>query len=189
MIKFLLSTGTLCLLFLVSCNKYEDGPWLSLRSKNNRLQKGVWEVEEVLFTETTTDGGVLGMRFWIELNDSSWVQFIEYLNGSQPSQYDTTFHYTGGYTFDFKSGGTILINPNSTSSPITEVTWDWQKISQKKEAFTFSDFPVPFFSHIPEIAFKVTRLTNKELWFETRFHSERGYPSRETDFQLKLKKK
>jgi len=130
--------------FLGACKKYEDGPFFSLRSKNNRL-KGTWELVELTgsFSHSQDGSGTVAFANGI---------FTE-TNDKYPET-DTIYTYSeiieifkdGTYTYKEQRGDILLEGASN---------WKWLNAAGNKQILDIQDGP-----------YIVRKLTNKEMILE-----------------------
>ena len=129
-----------------ACKKYEEGPGLSLKSKNARLT-GEWELTEYSYTRTTEEGtttrkfeGSLMMFTGKEYNGWDYV--------------DTTYSYPYSMKLTIEKEGTYEWY-EIEDGEIDEWTayWSWMDGKSGKELLLLSD----------DGTFKINKLKNKEL--------------------------
>lgn len=140
------------LLFLASCSKYEDGPWISFRNQMNRLQ-GVWQLKYF------TVDGVDSLQYWNEYFGNE-CKFI-----------------IGPYDDKVTDYGPITIEwGDSLSSKFYIVNTSYQGFSKDLliiygevlEDSSSSAFPLSFLGtkQIGGIYWTISRLKYNELWFQ-----------------------
>ncbi len=155
--KKLLSILTIALVtFFSSCGKYEDGPFLSLRTKNGRLT-GEWKLVK-MESKNTWNGG----------------------SSSTTSNFDGTT-MTEAYTDDLGSNTTSYpysetweidadknsVKINQTASGIVNTItsiWNWENGASKKEMI-----------NIDGDIYRILRLTGKEMELESVYTQSNGY--------------
>ncbi len=136
---FLLISTTL----LLSCNKYEDGPFMSLRSKDARIT-GEWEMTDIYFQEKN-DG--------VYLDEGTWEDGMLTIVSEYDDETETeTFKYE--IEMDIQKDGIISWNRVLRDFEESQTgIWNWENNDIKK-----GGIDLPFLG-----LFKITRLTNDEL--------------------------
>lgn len=138
------------------CGKYDNGPFISLRSKNNRLE-GKWKMVEykyelidasdVTWSESQIlNGGIMTYTYYDAVYDPSTGQFIGY----EPVL--ESFPYQQFLEFDTKDNTcetTTLANGNSE---VSTTFWSWSDGADNEEIL-----------EIDGQGLIIKRLTNKEL--------------------------
>jgi len=126
-----------------SCKKYEEGPLLSLKSKNGRIT-GEWELKEYNYTNTT-DYGTITTTF----------------NGSMVTTvFADTTSYTYPYSLEFQinKDGTYTSKEMADGNYVEETSlWSWKDGTSEKEMISFYSFGGWWV---------IKKLSNKELIIE-----------------------
>ena len=102
----------------VSCNKYEDGPSISLRGKKNRVD-GKWRVALATYNEVDIAGLFEGMEL------SYFYEGTYAIGGS-----NGVFSYSGTGTWEFNDDKTELIETEDGSS--TSTSWTITKLMHRE---------------------------------------------------------
>lgn len=93
--KLVLAACVVVLLNLSSCKKYEDGPSLSLKSKNSRLT-GEWEVDEIDNVSPSVGfGGTMILEFEKD-GDFSYTTSYSYDGASYSYSYEGEWEWEDG---------------------------------------------------------------------------------------------
>jgi hypothetical protein len=134
-----------------SCKKYEDGPLLSLKSKNGRIT-GEWELKEYKYTRTTDEG----------TTTRTFNGSIMTFSGKEWSNYtydyiDTSYTYSYSMNLTIEKGGTYKWY-EVEKGDIDEWTayWSWLDGQSGKEQLLLEDDGI----------YLIKKLTNKELIIE-----------------------
>ena len=194
---------------LTSCKKYEDGPAISLKSKNKRLV-GDWELEKLEGTSSYEDflnysysdflGGMINysssgknnMEISFENGKLSYNYIMEY---SDISPYDTIneadadIHiekYFENLTISENSNYSWISGGDSSTTAQNDV-WSWLDGTSNKELIMFNDM----------VTFRILKLTKDELVFESAIGYEntfdysdyQGSVAQETYMKYTFKKK
>ena len=194
---------------LTSCKKYEDGPAISLKSKNKRLV-GDWELEKLEGISSYEDflyysysdflDGTINfssseknnMEISFENGMLSYNYIMEY---SDISPYDTINETDSDiYTENYFENLTISENSNyswssggDSSSFTQNDVWSWLDGTSNKELIMFNDM----------VTFRILKLTKDELVFESAndyentydFSNQQGSIKEETYMNYTFKKK
>lgn len=135
--------------FLISCNKYEDGPSISFQSAEKRLT-GKWEVTQILFNEKDISAGY----FSSNLND-----FPVNIYSDWSKDYFIGISHTNG---DVIAKSDLVLNKNKTTVTFGLMTQP-----------SYESLAGEIFSIIPALhdtdEWKILRLKNDELWISTDF--------------------
>jgi len=130
------------LLFLAAC-KYEDGPLISLRSKEKRLT-GTWKIENLTIdgidsTALYKDSCDCNLFFFIDYNKHKGVQFLYPINNQWAGYW--SFENNKGYLFIHMYSDTFWLPPFHSKAigpigPSTESHWEILKLTNNRFWFT-----------------------------------------------------
>lgn len=135
-------------IFFNSCNKYEEGPSISLLSATKRIT-GTWLLKETVLNDTVINlNDLSSLLSGIDL-DSLIGDFPFAIDDIQISAIKLTFEKDGGGNF------LILANLGFLESPISEnITWKFDDDKENIDITLFED----------DLTFEIVMLTKKELW-------------------------
>jgi len=157
-ISCFISLLLLCLL-LTGCKKYEDGPWLSLRSKEHRIL-GEWAVD----------------YFSINGYDSTAYLKSQALYGTY--SFEKPDHgYPGGFVYNCAG------NRGADTSKYYSQEGKWEFSNDKKNIIITSNYDYPPWRHfnigpytaLGVITWRIMRLEEKELWLKMTYTDGREY--------------
>jgi len=133
---------TLAIVALSSCKKYEEGPWLSLRSKTARIT-GNWSLTSGFVQSSSTRDGIYRTEYkdgvsidYVTENDTSY---------SSKSTYDVSMNIA-------KDGYAVIHTNYDGSTNENKFLWNWIDVGSKKGGLS-----------LESDQFKIEKLTNKEL--------------------------
>ncbi len=132
------------LVFVVSCRKGEDDPFLSLRSRDNRLS-GTWEIYSMKSESSNGTVYIFEGNLKTRYEDGEIVE-------SYPYNELVTFDKNGEYVLDQTEYGDTYHEKNY---------WSWQNSDKKKTQLRISGYYV----------YDVVRLTNSELTLRLNYSS------------------
>jgi len=112
--KTLLIALTLITFISTECTKYEDGPVITFRSKNNRINN-TWKYESIIYVEQNS----------IVTENLPKIEFKLNKDGSYSDNEDSV----GTWKF---SGEVDLVISKSKNSTTTETKWEIIKLSKKQ---------------------------------------------------------
>ncbi|HRH01813.1 MAG TPA: hypothetical protein PLN13_01700 [Bacteroidia bacterium] len=152
--KLTIYLAFIAFIFLInsSCKKYPDGPWISLTSKEKRLERS-WKMDYLEI------GGIDSTTYFMDENDSGY-KFNE-----------LRFYFERDRSF---------IKYNSLTHPYGAfVYFDWnfsdnrknlviRKVYQYPPYYSFKDRVGPFWVN-EKVEFRIRKLTKNELWLESTF--------------------
>jgi hypothetical protein len=150
--KNILTSLTIALVMLLtSCGKYEDGPFLSIRTKNARIT-GEWELVKSESTTTSSSGYSSTETFNGSIMTSSTT--------SSSGNYIDSYAYSSTWEID-GDNNSVVINTmaDGVASSITTI-WNWENGASEKEML-----------NIDGLLYRILRLTNKELVIESAYTS------------------
>jgi len=143
-----------------SCKKYEEGPLLSLRSKNARLT-GEWVLKEYKYIRTTNEGSTTRT-----LNGSVMTYSGKVYNYYYNEYVDTTYTYTYSLNFTVEKDGTYKwVEIEEGEADDLTSYWSWLDGKSGKEQILLYENGL----------FIIKRLTNKELIFEENYYNSYTY--------------
>ncbi|HOY31777.1 MAG TPA: hypothetical protein PKW80_07850 [Bacteroidales bacterium] len=132
-----------------SCNKYEDGPAVSLRSAEKRLT-GKWEVTDILFDEKNISTGFFSSH--LELYPFS-------IYSDWGGDYFISISHTDG---NLIANSDLILNEKKD-----KITFAMLPLAPYESISTDIFCTVPVLSKSTE--WKILRLKNDELWISTDF--------------------
>lgn len=141
----------LVIVLYAGCKKYPDGPAISLRSKEARIQ-GTWDVE----------------YFSIDGNDST--NFLK----SQP--FFGKYKISGESEGDNKLF--VYINTLSTSPPNYNGAGFWMFLNNRESLYIhFNNYSGPAIGayRAEDIVWEIRRLKSKELWLKTTYKGKENF--------------
>lgn len=138
------------------CGKYDNGPFLSLRTKNNRLE-GKWNMVEYKYELTDAldatgsesqilNGGIMTTSYY----DAIYDPWTGELLGYEPVY--ASYPYQQNLEFDTKENTCELTTTTNGFSEISTSYWSWGDGASSKEIL-----------ELEGQGFIIKRLTNKEL--------------------------
>ncbi len=155
--KLFIVIPTLIVLVLSGCGKYEDGPGISIRTKNGRLE-GKWKVTSIKYERNDPVEPIYSESF--NFNGSVMTE-----TSNEPVFDPITFEITGysmvsdSYTFsetmefDTKDNTCIQSTTDDGVSSVTTQLWTWNDGAKSKEILDIAGMG----------SMIVKKLTNKEL--------------------------
>ncbi len=156
---------------LAGCGKYDNGPFVSLRTKNNRLE-GKWKLVEYKYELTDAldasgneseilNGGTMTNTYY----DVVFDPFTGEIIGYEPVY--ESYPFQQFFEFDIKKNTCETTTLSDGSSDISTSYWSWSDGSSEKEIL-----------EIDGQGLIINRLTNKEL--------ELSYEYKEDEVSLKV---
>lgn len=145
--QYLLKIGILVIVIMIntSCKKYDEGPWISLRSKENRMD-GVWNINKYMVN------GYDSTSYFNKYEEATFRFNIDW--SGQLSIYCTDHH----------------INPNPRMSLSSRWYWDNNKQDILIEIYDSNDGVEPPFSPLAvdnTCDWEIKKLKKKEFYLET----------------------
>jgi hypothetical protein len=135
----------IAVLLLDAC-KYEHGPFLSCRTKTQRIT-GVWDVDKYLVDgadstrQITRQKEYLPWKFGIEKGEASWIA---------SAQSNSDYSKIGFWSFDEKKNKLMM---NTYGAGLRSVG--------------------PIGVNNTEFSWKITKLTNTKMWLETIYNGKK----------------
>lgn len=140
---------------VTGCGKYEDGPFLSLRSKNARIE-GNWKLVEYSAKSVSTaypednetytfDGANMTYEY-------SNVTFDPFTGQQIVTPMSDTYVYALSFEFDTKDNNCRIVETTGTTTTSDESYWTWQDGARNHEMI-----------EVNGQVLAIKKLTNKEL--------------------------
>ncbi len=158
--KNILTSLTIALVMvLTSCGKYEEGPFLSIRTKNARIT-GEWELVKSESTTTHSDG-----TSTIETFNGS---IMTYTINSSFGGFTDSYTYSSTWEIDGDENSVTMNTIEDGSASSITTLWNWENGASEKEML-----------NIDGDVYRIQRLTNKEMVIESVYTST-NYSSNST---------
>jgi hypothetical protein len=153
--KQILFLFSLLVIILTGCGKYENGPGLSLRSKNARIS-GEWKLVKSNYTwnnpldATENESSVFdGNNVTVTYQEPIYDIFGEIMGYTNVS---SSYPYSEKWEIETKDNSIIISSVEDGISSVTNRVWSWNDGASSKEII-----------EIGGASFIIKRLTNKEM--------------------------
>lgn len=147
----------LIIIFIVSACRYEDGPFISVRSKEKRIT-GLWEMDELKINDidylSTYKTDSVYLRFSITYNAGNMFMVLVKENRISPQMASSTLEFTNkGNNLKFQL--TPIISYTSETSPLfslipafqEEKEWEISELKNTKFAINLDDDTNSYYLH------------------------------------------
>jgi hypothetical protein len=145
--KFTLIVGMM--MVLLSCGKYEEGPFFSIRTKNARLE-GEWKLVKQ-DRKSTSD---------------VFTSVYTFENGIMTENFDgfiSTYSYSESWEITIKDNHIKIVTNDDGSVSDYTTYWNWENGASSKELI-----------NIDGDTYRILKLTNKEMILEQNYSSTPG---------------